>query len=215
MIKKALLICGILSSLLYTGMNIFIPMQWEGYSCFSQTVSELSAIDAPTRPVWVIFGRIYTLLFTGFSLGVILSAGSSRSISATGWLLILYGLLGLIWPPMHQREALAGGQKSLTDTLHIIFTIITVLLMLLAMAFGSVALGKGFRIYSVLSIILLFLFGALTSRDAPLLELNQPTPWMGVWERVNMGIFFLWVIVFALALWKKEVLNSGAKLIRS
>ena len=43
------LICGIASSLLYVAMNVFVPMQWEGYSSASQTVSELSAIGAPTR----------------------------------------------------------------------------------------------------------------------------------------------------------------------
>lgn len=213
MIKKALLIFGILSSLFYTAMNIFIPKQWEGYSCFSQTVSELSAIGAPTRTVWLILSWIYTFFFVGFGFGVVLSAGSSRSNLIAGWLLIVNGLLGLFWPPMHQREALAAGEKSLTDTLHIVFTIITVLLMLLAMAFGAISLGKGFRIYSILSIFLLLLFGALTSRDAPHVESNQPTPWIGVWERINMGIFYLWVIIFALAIWKKEFPNPKEKFI--
>ena len=213
MIKKALLICGILSSLLYTAMNIFIPMQWEGYSTFSQTVSELSAIDAPTRTVWVMLARIYTLLFAGFGLGIVSSAGTTRSILITGWLVIIFGILGLAWPPMHQREVLAAGGKSVTDTMHIVFAIITVLLMLLIMSFGTVAMGKKFRIYTILSIILLLLFGSLTSKDASLVESNLPTPWMGVWERINIGIFLLWVIVFALALWKKEYLNPKEKLI--
>ena len=48
MLRKGLLMCGILSSLLYVAMNIFVPMQFEGYSYTSQTVSELSAIGAPT-----------------------------------------------------------------------------------------------------------------------------------------------------------------------
>jgi hypothetical protein len=34
--------CGILSSLLYVAMNVFVAMQWEGYSSASQAVSELS-----------------------------------------------------------------------------------------------------------------------------------------------------------------------------
>ena len=53
MLRKASLICGILSSLLYAGMTVFIAMQWEGYSSASQTVSELSAIGAPTRSLWL------------------------------------------------------------------------------------------------------------------------------------------------------------------
>ena len=47
-----LLVCGIISSLLYAGMLAVIPRLWESYSSAAQTVSELSAIDAPTRPLW-------------------------------------------------------------------------------------------------------------------------------------------------------------------
>ena len=204
MLRKILLSCGILSSLLYVAMNIFIPMEWQAYDSFSQTVSELSAIDAPTRPIWVFAGRIYTLLFAAFGLGVIMSAGSNRSIFITGVILLIYGLLGLFWPPMHLRKDLAAGQKSLTDIMHIVFAIITVLLMLAAMSIGAAGPEKAFRVYSIFSIILLLLFGALTSRDAPLIESNRPTPWMGVWERINIGIFLLWVIVLAIMLLRKK-----------
>jgi hypothetical protein len=42
-------VCGILSSLLYVAMNVFVAMQWEGYSSVSQTVSELSAIGCVSK----------------------------------------------------------------------------------------------------------------------------------------------------------------------
>ena len=42
-LRRVLLVCGILSSLLYVAMNVFVAMQWEDYSSFSKTVSELSA----------------------------------------------------------------------------------------------------------------------------------------------------------------------------
>ena len=48
MVLKGLLVCGILSSLLYVAMNVFVPMLFEGYSLVSQTVSELSAIGERT-----------------------------------------------------------------------------------------------------------------------------------------------------------------------
>src|SRR5213082_2883864 len=70
MARRSLLVCGIMSSLLYVAMNVFEAMQWEGYSSASQTVSELSAIGAPTRPLWVLLGIAYTLLVTGFGWGV-------------------------------------------------------------------------------------------------------------------------------------------------
>jgi hypothetical protein len=30
MVRKVLLVCGIMSSLLYVAMNVFVPLQWEG-----------------------------------------------------------------------------------------------------------------------------------------------------------------------------------------
>ena len=29
---------------------------------------------------------------------------------------------------------------------------------------------------------------------------NQPTPWVGVTERINIGVFILWVVVLAMTL---------------
>ncbi len=202
--RRILIACGILTSLLYAAMLIFIPLEWKSYSSFSQTVSELSAVDAPTRSLWVPLGVLYTLLFTGFGWGVRTSAVQNRPLRIAGSLLMTYGILGLAWPPMHQREILAAGGATLTDTMHIVFTIATVLLMVLAMGFGAAAFGKGFRLYSIVTIIVLFIFGILTSIGAPRVQANLPTPWIGVWERINIGVFLLWVVVLALVLLRPE-----------
>jgi hypothetical protein len=196
--RKVLLICGILSSLLYIGMNVFVALQWEGYSSASQTVSELSAIGAPTRPLWVSLGIAYTLLVTAFGWGVWRSARRNRPLRVVGGLMVTYGIIGLAWPlaPIHLR----GAESTLTDTMHIAFAMVTVLLMLLAMGFGAAAFGKRFRLYSLATMALLVVFGALTGLDGPRIAANLPTPWVGVWERINIGVFLLWVIVLAIAL---------------
>ena len=167
MIRTILLICGIVSSLLYVAMNVFVPMQWEGYSSASQTVSELSAIGAPTRPLWVLLGVAYTLLVAAFGWGVWASARRNRPLRVVGGLLVAYGVIGLAWPPMHLREVLAAGGGTLTDTMHIVFAMVTVLLMLLAIGFGAAAFGKRFRLYSIATMVILVAFGALTGVDAP------------------------------------------------
>lgn len=200
MLRKVLLVCGVLSSLLYVAMNVFVPMQWEGYSYTSQTISELSAIGAPTRPLWVLLGTTYTLLVAAFGLGVWGSARRNRLLRVVGGLMVAYGVIGLFWPPMHQRAVLAAGGGTLTDTMHIVFTMATVLLMLLAISFGASALGKRFRLYSIATMVVLVAFGALTGLDAPRVSANLPTPWVGVWERINIGVFLLWVVVLAVAL---------------
>src|SRR6476469_6010939 len=139
--RKILLICGILSSLLYIGMNVFIPFLYKGYDSASQTISELSAIGAPTRSLWAVLGAVYTLLVTAFGFGVWMSARNNRPLRIAGIFLIIYGITGILWEfgPMHQREVLATGGATISDTLHIVFTMITIPLMLLAMGFGSPA----------------------------------------------------------------------------
>ena len=50
--------------------------------------------------------------------------------------------------------------------------------------------------------------GGLTFRDAPRIGANLPTPWIGVWERINLGVFLLWVVMLAVALWRVD--NTAA-----
>ena len=204
MLRKILLICGILSSLLYVAMNVFIAMQWESYNSASQTISELSAIDAPTRAVWVLLGFVYTFLVIAFGYGIWKSASGNRLLRIVGLLMIINGVISIAWPlaPMHQREVLAAGGGTFSDTMHIVLSMATVLLFLLSIGFGAAALGKGFRLYSIATIIVLLAFGILTGLDAPLIEKNLPTPWIGVWERINIGVYMLWVIVLSIILLK-------------
>jgi hypothetical membrane protein len=113
MAHKILLACGFIASLLYIAMNMFVPMWWPAYSSFSQTISELSAIGAPTRPMWVPLGVLYTLLVAAFGVGVCKSAEHNRRLQAVGALFVVSGLIGLGWLPMHQREVLAAGGGTL------------------------------------------------------------------------------------------------------
>jgi hypothetical protein len=72
--------------------------------------------------------------------------------------------------------------------------------MFLAIAFGATAFGKRFRVYSIATIVVLLLFGALTFLEAPRLQANLPTPWIGLWERIKITAFLLWIAVLATAL---------------
>ena len=202
MLRKVLLVCGIVSSMLYVGMNVFVPMQWKDYSSASQTVSELSAVGAPTRPLWLLPAAFYTLLVTAFGWGIWKSAGRIRALRIVGALIVIYGALGVLWPfaPMHLRPLLAAGGGTLSDTMHIVLGGVTVILMLLAIAFGAASLGKWFRVYSIASLVILAVFGVLTFLEAPRIGANLPTPWIGVWERIDIGVFLLWVVVLAIAL---------------
>jgi hypothetical protein len=198
--RKGLLAGGILSSLLYGAM--IGAIRFEGYSRLSQVPSELTAIGAPTRPLWTLLGAVYTVLVTGFGWGVWKSAGESLALRVVGGLMVAFGSLGLLWPvaPMHQREVLAAGGATPSDTMHIALGGVTVLLMFLAIVVAATAFGKRFRLYSISSVVVLLGFGALTFWDAPRLQADLPTPWIGLWERINISVFLGWVVVLATVL---------------
>jgi hypothetical protein len=202
-LQMSLLFSGILSSLLYIAMNIIVPAYFPGYNAASQTVSELSAIDAPSRQLWLVLATIYSALVILFGLGIWISAGGSKKLMTTAVLMLVFGASGFFWPPMHQREVLAAGGGTLTDSMHIAFAAMTVFLMMFMIGFAGTALGKRFSIYSIGSIVLLIVFGVLTGLGSPGIAENLPTPLLGVWERINIGVFMLWLIVLAAVLLRR------------
>ena len=199
--RQALLVCGVGSSLLYASM--IWGIRYEGYSLISQVPSELTAIGAPTQALWTRLGWVYTVLITAFGIAVWRSACGNRAVRLVGGLLLAYASLGLLWPfaTMHQREVLAAGGGTLSDTLHVALGAATVFLMFLAIGFGSTAFGTQFRRYSIATIVVLLAFGGLTFLDAPKLQMNLPTPWIGLWERINITVFLFWIVTLAAILW--------------
>jgi hypothetical protein len=203
MVRKVLLLCGILSSLLYIGTDILAGTLCAGYSYTSQTISELSAIGTPTRPLVVPSSIAYGVLVIAFGLGVWRSAGPKRALRVAGGLLVGFGVICLTGPftPMHQR----GTEMTLTDTMHIIGAIVDVLFILLIIGFGATAFGKWFRLYSTGTILVVVVFGALAGKDAPRIEANLPTPWTGVTERISVYGSMLWFAVLAITLLRVRV----------
>jgi hypothetical protein len=57
---------------------------------------------------------------------------------------------------------------------------------------------------------ILVAFGVLTGLNGPRIGANLPTPWAGVWERINIGAYLLWVVVLAVGLLRGQ--RSSASL---
>jgi hypothetical membrane protein len=197
MLRKALLVSGILSSLLYIGIDMLAALRYEEYhSFFSQAISELGAVGAPTRQLADPLFTAYNVLLLAFGVGVWTSAKRTRALRIIGALLIGIAVVGSITPPMYLR----GTGDVSRDAPHIILTGVIVLFILLAIGFGATLYGTWFRLYSVATIAVLLVAGALTGLAAGQLAAGQPTPWLGVAERVNIGAYLLWVLVLAITL---------------
>jgi uncharacterized protein YndB with AHSA1/START domain len=198
--RKPLLSGGILAAFLYVSMTLFVGLLWEGYSVVSRVPSELSAIGAPTRLLWTWLGAVYGVLMIAFGWIVWKSAPPNRALRVVGALLMAHTVFGQFWPPMHQRAVLAAGGGTLTDTLHLVWAAVTGLFFMLMVGFGAAALGKRFRVYSIVTIVIVLACGAVTGTYASRVQADLPTPWVGVWERISIATFMGWIAVLATAL---------------
>jgi hypothetical protein len=100
--------------------------------------------------------------------------------------------------PMKTREALAAGEGGLRNAMHPVGTAVMSLFIVLAMGFGATLLGRRFRYYSYGTMVILLVFGALVSMQVNQMAANEPTPWMGIEERINIYATMLWVAVLAI-----------------
>jgi hypothetical protein len=199
---KVLLLCGILSSLLWIGGDILASIQYEGYSFISQSISELSAIGAPTRSLLLPLGIIYEVLLFTFGLGVLITGGLMRAQRFTGILLMTHASVGLV--SMFFPMTIRGGEFTISDIMHIIFYTLIPLIILLTIGFGANIHGKRFRLYSIVTILILIVCWVLTAMAAPRIAVGLPTPWVGIYERLNVYGYMQWVLVLSISLLRKE-----------
>ncbi len=82
---ERLVFAGIVMFALYILMDVVASVAYDGYSYKDQTISELSAIGAPTRTFWLIMGVFYQVLAFGFASACShLLAATARYASSAG-----------------------------------------------------------------------------------------------------------------------------------
>ena len=70
MIRRALRVCGVVSSVLYVAADIVAALRYPSYSYKSQVISELLAAGSPTRPFMIATAGIpYNVLVALFPQG--------------------------------------------------------------------------------------------------------------------------------------------------
>jgi hypothetical protein len=207
--RKILLICGILSSVLYVVTDLLTSWWYKGYSLLDQNYSELLATGAPTRPSMLLVSFMYNLLVAVFAVGVWTTASPKRTAHITGAAMLGYAVLSMITPLFFQMD-MRGAQITPLGSLHPPMTVVMSVFILLSIGFGGNLLGKGFRIYSFVTIASLLVFGGLTALQAPQLGAGQSTPWMGFTERINIYATMLWFGLLSVTLLRIEGWQTAA-----
>jgi hypothetical protein len=202
-VRKVLLLCGMLSSLLYVATDVVASWRYGGYSYTDQNYSELLATGAPTRDFMLLVSIAYNLLVVTFAVGVWTSTSPKRTARITGVMMIGYVVLSMITPLFFQMD-MRGAEATPRGSLHGAMTAVMSLFILLSMGFGAFLVGKWFRFYSFATIVIVITFGVLTGLQIPQLEAGQSTPWMGLTERINIYATMLWFAVLAITLLRAQ-----------
>jgi hypothetical protein len=152
-------------------------------------------------------GISYGVLVAAFAVGVWTSAGPKRAARITGIMLLGYAAFGMAGGSSSRCAHVRPWQRArgtLRNAMHIPATAVMSLFIVLAIGFGATLLGKRFRYYSYGTIATLLVLGALAGLQGGQMEANQPTPWMGVEERINIYATMLWVAVLAIGLLRAQ-----------
>jgi hypothetical protein len=198
---RLLLVSGIISSILYIGIDILATNLYPGYNFAAQAVSELFAIGAPTSSVVVVGFTLSSVCLLAFAVGVWLTAPKRFNAFRLMALMMAANAIDalLLWNffPMHMR----GAEQTLTDTMHAILAINpfvwgTVIC-------GALAFRNWFRRVTILTTIAMAVLAVIAFSYLPNVLSNQPTPWLGLTERASQYIYFLWQVVLAFMLLRR------------
>lgn len=203
MLRRVLLVCGILASIVYVGVDILAAIRYPDYHSFtSRVISELMASGAPTEGLVDPPFLLYGLLMMAFGAGVWMS-GCHWRVHTTGALLFACGAIGLLGPTVFEMNVRGAGGDPAADILHIALTAVLGAVIVASVAFAASIQERRLRLYSLATLLIMIAFSVVTSFEARGLGTGAPTPWVGLAERVNIGAFLLWVVV--LAIWLLRV----------
>jgi hypothetical protein len=198
-LEKILLACGVVAPLVYVASDVIAGVRWRGYSFRDQTISELNAIGAPTRTLTIVLGIVGYTFLAAFGIGLWRSARGDRRLRTAGVALLVLGV-SACWAVPFASMHVRGAETSLSDTLHLVNGGVAGLLLLIAMWFGSAALGMRFRIYSIATVLVMLVFLVWSGMDGSRVVDDLSTPWLGVRERVWAYGYQFWLVMFAMAL---------------
>ena len=196
-LRKLLLFSGVIASLLAVGTDALAGMLWDSYSFTFQSISELSAISAPTRPLVFPLNLIYNALLVAFGLGI-WESSRKRAMRIIAGLLFgnaIISFVVVIFFPMHFGEAVSA--------IHLVLMAMNVIfLQMLTIVLGAVAFRNWFRFYSIgtlLAFLVLTIFGLFV---AP--QIIPGPPQSGLQERVMGYGYLLWQAMLSIVILREK-----------
>jgi len=196
LLQKILLACGILAPLLYLGMDLLAGKLLQGYSFSAQSMSELGAAGAPTRPLVIGLTLAASAFMIVFGAGVWRVAGTAVLPRIVAGLICGNALAGLVATLFFPNRF---GVRPEFGTPGVLLMFFSVLCFMLAMVCGAAAFGGWMRILSIAIPTAYILLAVLRFATAASSAAGA-TGLIGAQERTMAYSFLLWTLALAIYL---------------
>ena len=183
---------GIAAVGLYVGATILGEILDPQYSQIRNAISELTGSEAPNRAVIVPLYIAYNLALAGFAYAIFMVSMGGRPFRVAVALFAVGALSGIGQVTLFRMDSV-GSATTTAGSMHLVLASVSSLLtvataVLYGVAFRREPAFRGLSTYSFATAGLLFL-------SAPMAVASIGTEVMGLFERITIGAFILWVVV--------------------
>ncbi len=194
--KKIYPIFGIIGPIIYILAVIVGGLLRSDYNFLYNTISELTLANAPNLLLLSVLFGIYNFFLLIFGIGALMDneLNKSKKYKVATLMLATIGILGLLllFFPQDPRNSTATIQ----GTIHIILAGITSLLTLISVLIIGLNFKnnnmKNFALYSFISFIIILISGGIAA-----ISVGSNSPFGGLFERITIFVFMIWVIIFS------------------
>jgi hypothetical protein len=206
---RRLTILGMVAVAAYILHVVLGGILWNGYNHLMQPISDLTATGAPDRALLQTILWFYAFPAILFGLCAYLYLRSfAPKVAQAG--MLLYLIMQIVsFSYNFFPEDLAGSPATFLGTMHLAVTSLIIPLTILApiligAGFRRLEGFKGFGTYSIVTGILIFIFGGTTAMFFAL-----QLPYFGTVERLNIGTLQVWTFLTALKLLRTDTSGMG------
>jgi len=202
---KALLLAGVAAAGVYVVGDVVSGLLYKidrPYSFKDQWISELTALGSPVRPLMVAVMTVHGLLVAAFAVGIWRAARQNRTLRWAGLVLLATAAAGLVIHPVFPMSS-RWMEASFTDTMHGITSMVWGVVISVGVALASVAYRGWFRVYSIVTLVVLIGFAVASSMAIEGIEQND-TPWAGGFERISAYALMAWFVVLAVTVTRRS-----------
>ena len=196
--EKILFLAGILGPIVYILNVILGGLITPNYSHIKNAVSELTQRGAPNIEILSTLFVVSAIMILLFGIAIMMRyKHQNRRLYAGGLLIVIYGILAASLASVFPQDPL-GGESTFPGTMHLVIAGLTAFVIMGGILLSGLGMGKKtgpwrhFKLNSVITVILVFVFGAPT----PILIMNN-IELLGLFERLTQLAYLQWFFVFA------------------